>query len=64
MNPPGSILDNPEHWHQRAEEARRVAEQLSDPLATKMMLRVAQDYEQLAEHALRRATGVDKKAPS
>jgi len=31
MAVPDSILDNPKHWQERAEEARSIAEQLSDP---------------------------------
>jgi len=54
-----SILDNPEHWQERAEEARSIAEQLSDPESRRMMLRIAEDYERLATHASRR-----KKAPT
>jgi hypothetical protein len=29
----GSIRDDPEHWRERAEEARHVAGQMSDPVA-------------------------------
>jgi len=43
-----SILDNPEHWQERAEEARSIAEQMSDPDTKQMMLRIAEDYERLA----------------
>jgi hypothetical protein len=39
----GSILDDPEHWRSRAEEARTVAEQLTDSIAKAMMLRIAED---------------------
>ena len=46
-----SLLDDPEHWRSRAEEARSVAEQLSDPESRRTMLRIAADYERLAEHA-------------
>ena len=46
-----SLLDDPEHWRTRAEEARSVAEQQSDPESKRTMLRVAADYERLAEHA-------------
>jgi hypothetical protein len=38
-----SILDDPEHWQERAEEARSIAEQLSDPESRRMMLRIAED---------------------
>jgi hypothetical protein len=51
-----SILDDPKHWHERAEEARRVADKLDDPASKTAMLRIASDYEQIAEQALR-ATG-------
>jgi hypothetical protein len=52
----GSIRDDPEHWRERAEEARHVAGQMSDPVTREAMLRIAADYEGLAEHAQRRAT--------
>jgi hypothetical protein len=52
---PSSIIDDPEHWRSRAEEARSGAEQLSDPESKRTMLRIASDYERLAEHAELRA---------
>jgi DNA-binding ferritin-like protein len=54
---PDSLLDNPGHWQERAEEARSIAEQMSDPDSKQMMLRIAEDYEQLAAHARRRMKG-------
>jgi hypothetical protein len=36
-----SIFDDPEHWHERAEETRRIANQLSDPASKEAMLRIA-----------------------
>jgi hypothetical protein len=50
-----SLLDDPEHWRSRAEEAGSVADQLSDPESKRTMLRIAADYERLAEHAKLRA---------
>jgi hypothetical protein len=50
------LLDDPQHWRSRAEEARTVAEQLADPDAKRTMLRIAADYERLAENAELRAT--------
>jgi hypothetical protein len=50
-----ALLDDPEHWRSRAEEACAVAEQLSDPEAKRTMLRIATDYDRLAEHAELRA---------
>jgi hypothetical protein len=55
-----SILDDPKHWRERAEEARTIADQLSDPESKRMILRIAEDYLRMAEHAARRA----KRAPS
>ena len=49
-----SILDDPKHWLERAEEARSIADQISDPDSRRMMLRIAEDYEPLANHARRR----------
>jgi hypothetical protein len=37
-----SIIDDPDHWRERAEDARNVAEQLSDPVSRDMMLRIAE----------------------
>ena len=42
---------SPEHWRQRAKEARALAEKLSDAEAKKAMLRVAEGYELVAERA-------------
>jgi len=50
-----SILNDPEHWRGRAEEARSIADQLTEPESKRTMLRIAGDYERLAEHAERRA---------
>jgi hypothetical protein len=52
---PEYLLDPPEHWRKRAEQARTIAEQLSDPESKRTMLRIAQDYERLAEQAKLRA---------
>ena len=49
------IKDDPEHWRRRAEESRRVAEQLDDPVAKQTMLDIASSYEQLASLAEARA---------
>jgi hypothetical protein len=51
------ILDNPEHWLQRAEETRSIAEELSDPESRRMILRIAENYERFATHASRRKKG-------
>jgi hypothetical protein len=45
------------HWRARAEEARAHAEQLSDPVARQTMLKIAEEYEKLAQQAEARARG-------
>jgi hypothetical protein len=52
--------DNPEHWHMRAEEMRVMANDMTDETAKQMMLRIADDYDKLAERAasrMQRGTG-------
>jgi hypothetical protein len=56
------ILGNPEHGLQRAEEARCIAEELSDPESRRMILRIAEDYERFATHASRRRRAGWRKA--
>jgi hypothetical protein len=46
-----SILNDPLHWQGRAEEARAMAEEIRDPGAKATMLRVAQDYDDMASRA-------------
>lgn len=49
------LLDDPEYWHKRAEEARAIAVQMMDAHTKAVMLGIAQSYEKLAAHAERRA---------
>jgi hypothetical protein len=44
-------FNDPEHWQQRAEEARALAESMQDAVAKATMLRIAGDYEKLAVRA-------------
>jgi len=48
-NPPH--FNNPEHWHQRAEEVRVLAEQMNTERTRKLMLKIADDYDDLAVNA-------------
>jgi hypothetical protein len=48
---PSHVFDDPKHWRRRAEQARTLAEQMSDAASKKMMLDIAKDYERLAEKA-------------
>ena len=49
-----ALINDPRHWRERAEEARRVAEDMVDPDAKRMMLNIADGYDRLAHHADRR----------
>jgi hypothetical protein len=54
---PEHPINDPEHWLKRAKEARALAEQMGDPEGKRMMRRVADDYERLAQRAQERAAG-------
>jgi hypothetical protein len=47
-------INDPKHWRERAEGARALADQMEDQAARRKMLRVADDYEELARWAERR----------
>ena len=49
-----SLINDPKHWRDRAAEARRIAEQMSDAVSEQMMLGIAEDYDDLAERAEQR----------
>ena len=55
-----SHVNDPKHWRHRAAEARVMAESLTDPEAKQQMLKVAADYEKLADRAEERSTGVSR----
>ena len=48
-------FNDPEHWRNRAQRARSLAEQITDEAFKQMMLRTAADYDRLAERAALRA---------
>ena len=45
------LVINPRHWRKRAEEARAIADDFRDPNTKAMMLRIAADYDDMAERA-------------
>jgi hypothetical protein len=51
------FINEPEHWRARADEARILAKQMNDAEAKVAMLRIAEDYERLAQRAEGRALG-------
>jgi hypothetical protein len=48
------LSHDPAHWHDRAEEARRVAAEILDPISRRKMLEIAESYESLARRAAER----------
>jgi hypothetical protein len=53
-------INDPKHWRERAEEARAVADAMTDEKTKKMMLRIADDYETLARRAEQRLPDTGK----
>jgi hypothetical protein len=56
-----SFINDPEHWRSRAKEARAIADQMTDADSRSAMLRIADDYDRLAERAAQRAAGRSPK---
>jgi hypothetical protein len=61
---PSHIFDDPKHWRQRTEQARALAEQMSDAASREMMLGIVKDYERLAEQASGRERSERRKSLS
>jgi hypothetical protein len=59
--PTRPIADDPAHWRQRAEEARRIANQMDDPVTKATMLDIARAYEQLASLAEARTASKERE---
>ena len=62
--PSADRLNDPQHWRDRAEEARSIAEQMIDRGAIATMLKVAEQYEELAQRAERRRLAKDGSSPA
>jgi hypothetical protein len=48
-------VDDPKHWRDRADEIRALADDIVDPAAKDILLRIGEDYEKLAQRAEERA---------
>ena len=50
-----SFVNDRDYWRDRAKEKRTLAERMKDQLAKEKMLRIARDYEELAQRAEERS---------
>jgi hypothetical protein len=48
------LADDPAHWQKRADEIRKLAESLPDPQAREAFLKLAAEYDKLAQRAANR----------
>jgi len=55
---PASHINDPKHWQNRAAEMRAIAAEMHEPDTKEIMLRLAGDYDKLAERAVLRADGI------
>jgi hypothetical protein len=59
---PASFINDPKHWEDRAEEMRRLAEDMRDEASKQTMLRIADDYDRLAKRAQQRMGSAPKNS--
>jgi CHASE3 domain sensor protein len=48
------LYNDPEHWRERAEDARALARLMSDPVGKEVMMEIADSYDRLAARAVER----------
>ena len=56
LNDPNHFLNDPKHWRQRAAVARNLAGKIDDQPSKEAMIRIASDYEIVAERAEQQGT--------
>jgi hypothetical protein len=56
------LLNDVQHWRNRAEEARTLAAEMHDEVARAQMLAIAEGYDRLAERAEERTKSNQPKA--
>jgi hypothetical protein len=61
---PAHFINDPDHWRQRAADMRTLARDVQMIEARATMLRIADDYERLAERAEVRTDGKVQKPPT
>jgi hypothetical protein len=58
-----ALMNDPAHWHHRAEHARADAEEITDPEAKRTLLAIAAQYEELAQLAVLRLISASPDFP-
>ena len=58
--PMGEMMKLIIHWQYRADQARGVADEMTDPTCRALMLTVAEDYERMAQEFRERMDGGDE----
>ena len=53
--PQAHYINDPAHWRDRAQEMRKMAADITDQNTKQSMLKIAQEYDRLAERAAQRA---------
>jgi hypothetical protein len=51
------LLNDPKHWRERAKAMRMLSTEMADPVSSSLMLKIADDYEVLAQRAEDRIAG-------
>ena len=55
------LFNDPGHWRQRADDARTLAEQITDEIGRQAMLEIAEKYDHLAARAVQRLVAKSEK---